>query len=619
MCGIAGIATVDGQIDLALLNRMRDELRHRGPDDCGSWRSPDGRVGLAQRRLSIIDLSEGGHQPKLDAEGRSAITFNGEIYNYRALRIELEARGRRFASASDTEVLLAAYLEWGTGCLERLNGMFAFAIHDGPARRLFLARDRAGEKPLYWRCESGRLAFASELKGLMVDPTLDRRLDREALEHYLAYGYVPGDLCILAGVKKLAPAHALTFDLVDGRARTFRYWDLPRPPAEAGPGRAREREEELEWLLEDAVRLRLVSDVPVGILLSGGIDSSLVTAMAARSMPNVRTFTVAFPGSGVDEAAFAEQVAHHFGTQHVTIAAEPAGAGLLEGLARQFDEPLADSSLIPTWLVSKAVREHATVALGGDGGDELFGGYRHHSLVQSQERLRRLVPAAGRAAASRVIERLVPLGMRGRSWALSALPDLEHSLAQARFFEPTARARLLAPLGPSKEPLPEVQVAALVSAAHSPLQQATRADFLRYLPDDILAKVDRASMLTSLEVRAPLLDPRLIEFAFGCLPDALRATEHDNKILPRRLAARLLPAGLAARPKQGFSIPIRAWYSGSWGARLREIVEAADPALFDRGYLSRFLASTKWRPSNESRVFALAIFELWRREYHVRI
>lgn len=350
-----------------------------------------------------MDLSPGGHQPMQDASGELCIVFNGEIYNFADLREELAAKGHVFRSKSDTEVILAAYREWGTDCLSRLNGAFAFALYDGRRRQLFMARDRAGEKPLFYAPAQGALRFGSELKGLMADPGLARRIDVAALDCYLAMGYVPGERCMLQGVKKLPPAHALLFDLGNGKSRLWRYWQLP----ESDAGAAERADEagllnQLEVLLEDAVRLQLVADVPIGVLLSGGVDSSLITAMAVRAAPRVKTFTIRFPGYGqYDETEHARLIARHFGTEHVELSAAEASVDLLPLLARGFDEPMADSSMIPTYLVSQLVREHCTVALGGDGGDELFAGYPHYNRLLWLQQKTAAIPPGLRLAASR--------------------------------------------------------------------------------------------------------------------------------------------------------------------------------------------------------------------------
>ena len=624
MCGIVGIASQSEKVQPDLLEAMRDTMRHRGPDDTGVWLSSDGRIGLGHRRLAIIDLSPGGHQPMSDISGQFWITYNGEIYNYQELRRELEARGHRFRTASDTEVILESYQAWGVDCLSHLNGMFAFCLYDGATRRLFLARDRAGEKPLFYHYTPGRLVFASELKALMADPSFPRVLDLEALDYYLAYGYVPGDRCILKGVCKLAQGHAMTYDLETDTLRDWQYWELPKPSWQEGES-VDTLADELESLLEDSVRRQLVADVPVGILLSGGIDSSLVTAMAARvSSEPVKTFTVSFPDHDLyDEAPYARLVAKHFGTHHTEVAAGPASVEMLPELARQYDEPIADSSMVPTYLLSQLIREHATVAVGGDGGDELFGGYPHYNWVQRHERTRQLLPGLIRQCVGAVAAHALPIGLRGRNYLIGYTSGLPRSIAHVNmYFDWWTRRRLLGPAelnGAMPQQFPEAYKAALCLPGHTPLQQATRVDFQTTMVDAYLVKVDRASMLTSLEVRAPWLDYRIVEFAFGRVPDGLRATERERKILPRLLAERLLPPDLNVNRKQGLSMPLASWFKGEWGAYIEAVLCDADSDLFDRGVIERLIQGQRRGYANAERLFALTMFELWRRQYRVAL
>jgi asparagine synthase (glutamine-hydrolysing) len=616
MCGIVGVVG-SGVPAPELLLRMRDCIRHRGPDDEGAWQSSDGRVALGHRRLSIIDLSPNGRQPMSDRSGRLRIVFNGEIYNYLELRAELQRRGHVFRTASDTEVILEAYLEWGDAALSRLNGMFALAIYDSAERRLLLARDRAGEKPLFYRSHAGTFAFASELKSLLSDPSCPRELDAEALEFYLAFGYVPGERCLLSGFRKLPQAHALSFSLDSGELRTWAYWTLPYPEEHAADESA--LLEELEGLVEDSVRLRLIADVPVGIMLSGGVDSSVITALAARcSSKPLKTFTISFPGhGGYDESPYARTVASHFGTEHVELAAEPATVDLIPDLVRQFDEPIADSSMVPTYLLSRLIRGEATVALGGDGGDEVFGGYLHHSWVQQQARMGGWMPGPARRAARAAASTLLPIGTKGRNFLLGLTAERPYNIVQFNVvFDAQARERLLGPLGSRAAIAPEDWKASLCADRRTILQQTTALDFRTYLVDDILVKVDRASMLTSLEVRAPFLDPRIIEFAFARVPDHLRATARERKILLRRLAARLLPPSLDLRRKQGFSLPLRAWFKGDWGRYMHDVLTDTD-TIFDRRIVMQLFAGQRAGFTNMHRLFALAVLELWRREYRV--
>jgi asparagine synthase (glutamine-hydrolysing) len=599
-------------------------MRHRGPDGCGEWWSADGCVGLGHRRLAVIDLSTAGQQPMADASGQLNIVFNGEIYNFTDLRRQLADKGYTFRSDTDTEVVLAAYREWGTDCLGRLNGMFAFALYDAGGRRMFMARDRAGEKPLFYALSSTSLRFASELKGLMADPQLPRDIDPEALDCYLTMGFIPGERCILKVARKLPPAHALVFDLDTAKSRVWRYWQLP--PATAGAeegGTAPETQllEELDTLLADAVRRQLIADVPVGILLSGGVDSSLITAMAVRAAPKVRTYTMRFPGHGsFDETEHARLIARHFGTEHLELEMGDSTVELLPMLARQFDEPMVDSSMIPTYLISQLVRRHCTVALGGDGGDELFGGYLHYNrflkMQQTVGRLPRLLrqPLAEAAAA------LLPVGFRGRNWLQSMGVDLKSGLPLvAAQFDRRSRRQLMK--GRSEWPLvgEGIRDRAIPHTAQL-LERAVRCDFENYLAEDILVKVDRASMLNSLEVRAPLLDYRIIEFAFGRVPWKLKATTYGRKILLKRLAAKLLPLQFDQHRKQGFSIPLAAWLqSGPWLKFFRDVLLGSDGRLFDRVTVSKLLDGQSSGMRNSERLFALLLFELWRQEYRIQV
>ena len=596
-------------------------MTHRGPDDGGEWWSGDGRVGLAHRRLSIVDLSPAGHQPMHNEARGLSIVFNGEIYNFRELRVELESRGYGFRSGSDTEVLLAAYDVWDTDCLSRLNGMFAFALYDARRQTVFLARDRAGEKPLFYHLVQGTLHFASELKALLADPSLPRRINPDSLDCYLAMGYVPGEGCILQDFNKLPPAHALSFDLQRGTAKAWRYWQVPDLTAEAAAGQVDEPGllDKLETLLEDSVRRQLVADVPVGVLLSGGVDSSLITAMAVRASSQVKTFTIRFPGHGaLDETEHARLIARHFGTEHTELVAQSTAADLIPSLARQFDEPMVDSSIIPTFLASQLVRQHCTVALGGDGGDELFGGYGHYSrLLWMQGRLDR-IPLSLRKAISFGAEKL-PVGLKGRNWLLGMGVDLQQGLPSiTNYFDATIRQQLMARYAGWK------LVAELIHRKRIPLhpdllQRATRMDLANYLAEDILVKVDRASMMNSLEVRAPFLDHRLIEFAFSKVPSRLKATPHDKKILLKRLTARVLPPEFDRQRKQGFSIPLAAWLkTGPFRDMFHEVLLDAG-CLFDRRTVCGLLKGEERGRSNSERLFALVLFEMWRREYALTI
>jgi len=622
MCGILGIASKIAIVDRDWLSVGRDTMVHRGPDDAGEWWSEDNRVGFAHRRLSIIDLSPAGRQPMHDGTNTFTIVFNGEIYNFLELREELAAKGFVFRSHSDTEVILAAYREWGTYCLSRFNGIFALAIYDRLQQSLFLARDRAGEKPLFYRHDGNSLRFASELKAILADKTVSSRIDEQALDCYLAMGFVPGDMCIISGFNKLPPAHAMKFNVKTGEIRIWRYWQLPEfdDSLSFAPIDETALLNELEVLLEDSVRRQLVADVPVGILLSGGVDSSLVTAMAARTSSRIQTYTIGFPGHGkLDETEHARLIARHFGTTHSELIAEPATADLLPYLARQFDEPVVDSSMIPTYLVSQLVREHCTVALGGDGGDELFGGYGHYSrLLWMQERVRG-IPLSLRRVLAYTAEKTMPVGMKGRNWIQGLGVDLKKDVPLiASYFDATTRKKLMSIRSDWRISAENV-LKMRVPFNDDMLQRATRMDFQNYMAEDILVKVDRASMSNSLEVRAPLLDYRLIEFAYGKVPSILKANSNDKKILLKHLTSRMLPPEFDRRRKQGFSIPLAEWLKGGAFRDLFYDVLTDSQSIFDLKVVNGLLQGSRSGRNNSERLFALVFFELWRREFKVML
>jgi len=616
MCGIAGWASTQPLAGAgAELKSAVDALRHRGPDDDGIWSSPDCHVGLGHRRLAIIDLSPAAHQPMIDANGELVVVFNGEIYNFLDLKAQLTAKGHRFRTASDTEVLLATYREWGVECVTHFNGMFSFALYDAARRRLFLARDRAGEKPLYYHRQDSVLRFGSELKALLSDPAMPRRIDPVALDCYLAMGYIPGDRSILRDVHKLPPAHAMWFDVDSGRSSIWRYWGLPSLDDTAPDHDESALLAELEGLLEDAVRRQLVADVPVGVLLSGGVDSSLVTAMAVRSAKHVKTFTVRFPGYGrYDETERARLIARHFGTEHLELEAETTSVELLPMLARQFDEPMVDSSMIPTYLVSRLIREHCTVALGGDGGDELFGGYGHYRRLLWLQRPSRPLPLPFRRAVASAASSLLPVGFHGRNWLDAFGADFNRDVPPVEgVFDARTRRRLMG--GAWAMPADAIRTARTPSSPDV-LQRATRMDFENYLAEDILVKVDRASMLSSLEVRAPFLDHRIVEFAFEKVPSTLKATPHSLKILLKKLCARILPRDFDQQHKWGFSIPLTDWLSGGpWAHYFHDVLMDGAEPFFDKHTVQNLFDGQRKGRNNGERLFALTLFELWRHEY----
>ena len=600
----------------ALLRLSTDKLAHRGPDGEGMWMSDCGRVALGHRRLSVIDLTNNSQQPMRSKDGRYTIVFNGELYDFVELRSELEALGHQFSSTGDTEVLLTAYATWGEGCLQRLNGMFAFAIHDrgtsAASPSLFFARDRAGEKPFYFSHSRLEFGFASELKALAHG----RAINLQALNHYLALGYVPADQCLFEGVHKLPPAHCGRLDLTTRELTTRHYWVLPRNrPSATADGEA--LADEAGALIEDSVRLRLVADVPVGVLLSGGLDSSLVVGAAARvSSSPVETFTIALPGSPLDEAHHAQRVASHFGTRHHVLPLADASLHLLDGLAPFIDEPIADSSILPAWLVFGMARKHVTVALGGDGGDELFGGYSDYptSLADAQ-RWGWVPPAVLRAVAAGAA--VLPAGVRGRNRVASLRGGpLQQMIWGRPYFDQQLRRRILrrdaaAALSTGLE-APELFLLGLFHQGEDAVDSMTRTHFGSILPDDFLVKVDRASMAHSLEVRSPFLDHRLIEFAFGRIPSEWKVQGGESRRIQRILGGRWLPKDLDINRKQGFSIPINEWLRSDGERGLMARMEGL-PDVIDLDEVRRLVRGHLKGRANGARLFALLMLAIARR------
>jgi asparagine synthase (glutamine-hydrolysing) len=622
MCGLVGIASLNPVSYRDWLVAGRDLITHRGPDDAGEWWSDNGCVGLAHRRLSVLDLSQAGHQPMVSKNRQAVIVFNGEIYNYAELKADLSNFGYTFSSGTDTEILLAAYDFWGTDCLLRLEGMFAFAIYDIKQQFLFIARDRVGEKPLFYHFSNNTLRFGSELKAILADKNLPRRINPKSLDFYLNMGFIPGDLCVIDGFNKLPAAHALKFNMRDASLKVWRYWKLPDLNLDMQDSTLNKEDllDQLDSLLESAVCRQMIADVPVGILLSGGVDSSLITAMAANSVNKVQTFTIGLPGNkSLDETEHARLIANYFGTCHTELEAEPISSDLLLKLAHQFDEPIADSSIIPMFMVSNLVKKYCTVALGGDGGDELFGGYKHYSRLLQMKSYSRFIPNQLRGLIGLGSEKLLPLGFRGGNWLKQFALDFNKELPYtANFFDSTARSMILSQ-HPNIIRNYEDKLINESIANQDLIQRATRMDFYRYLPDNILVKVDRASMMNSLELRAPFLDHRVVEFAFRNVPSNLKVFGDDRKILLKLLAKRRLPINFDNQRKQGFSIPLAQWLQiSSFRSLFREVLLSGN-SLFNRKMMEKLLAGQDLGRSNSERIFALFMFELWRLDYEAYI
>ena len=603
MCGIAGLFHLHEPrpVDRALLKTMTDRIAHRGPDDSGAHCAPG--VGLGHRRLSIIDLA-GGHQPLFNEDGSVAVVYNGEIYNFAELIEELSAKGHRFRTRCDTEVIVHAWEEWGPASVERFRGMFAFAIHDARTDTLFLARDRLGIKPLYYTVtRDGWLAFGSELKALLAHPAVARRIDPLAVEDFFALGYIPDPRSIYAGVKKLAPGHHLTLVRGRGEAEPRQYWDVDFSPASSGATLGT-LQEALQEQLREAVAVRLVADVPLGAFLSGGVDSSAVVAMmAAVQTDPVVSCSISFGEREYDESHYAAMVAERFRTEHHSRRVDADDFDVISLLPRVYDEPFADSSALPTYRVCEEARRHVTVALSGDGGDEVFAGYRRYRWHEYEERVRRLIPQAVRGPAFGLLGRLYPK----LDWApkvlraKSTLQAIARGSADGYFHSVSVlpdgiRERLYS--ADLKRALQGYRTSELfrrlLAEAPAPdsLSKIQYLDFKTYLPGDILTKVDRASMAHSLEVRVPILDHRLVEWA-GRIPSHLKLHRREGKFVLKKAMESHLPHEILYRDKMGFAIPLATWLRGPLAERLERTVAhgaLSDCGLFDNEVVRHMVA-----------------------------
>jgi asparagine synthase (glutamine-hydrolysing) len=622
VCGIAGMVYSDKerQVPAVEVRQMCDQIIHRGPDDEGVYAK--GHVGLGMRRLSIIDLST-GHQPIHNENQKVWIVFNGEIYNFPELRPDLEARGHKFYTNTDTEVIVHLYEEYGADCVKKLRGMFAFAIWDEAQQKLLLARDRFGKKPLHYSCERGRLLFGSEIKSILAAAPELNPVDQQGLLSYFCYGYIPDPLTAFEKIRKLPPGHILEYSR--GEIQVRAYWDLPAFGTHA-PKSEEECLEQLEHHLAEAVRIRLISDVPLGALLSGGVDSSTVVALMARfSSSPVKTFTIGFAHKEFDETVYAREVAQKFGTEHHELIVEPNFLETLDQLTHHMEEPFADSSMVPTYHVSRLARQHVTVALAGDGGDELFAGYDRYTINLNRRRRNPMPRWAGDIYRNRVFPAL-PSGTRGRRFMYTmSLPEEDRYLDEISFLSPDGREKSLF----SKE------YAAVAARYPSPyqlfrdyLKNAPAEDALSrlqyldaktYLPADVLTKVDRMSMLTSLEVRAPILDHVFAEWVTQLPPD-WKLRDGQKKYILKKLAERVgVPRKVIYRPKKGFGVPLVHWLRNELKESLLSVL--LEPKTLQRGYFDppavRLLVDEhlRGRRDRSRDLWNLLAFELWNRNF----
>lgn len=625
MCGIAGLVNTDlGQrIEAATIHRMCQVMVHRGPDDEGVY-VKDG-TGFGMRRLSIIDLA-GGHQPVFSEDRSVWVVFNGEIYNFPQLRSELLSRGHRFSTHSDTEVIVHLYEEMGRNCVHQLRGMFAFALYDERRRKVLIARDRLGEKPLHYAFNGKQLLFASEIKSILaVAPEL-AQIDRQALRQYVQFGYIPDPATAFLDIKKLPPGHLL--ELENGKLSVTEYWDIPEYDTHS-PASEEECLEELEHRLAEAVQMRLIADVPLGAFLSGGTDSSTIVALMARSSSRpVKTFSIGFRQEDFNEAPYARLVAQKFGTEHHELILEPDVVSSVETLTHSMEEPFGDPSVLPTYYVSCLARQHVTVALSGDAGDEVFAGYDRYR-VSLRDRSFRWIPAWTRDIYREHIHKLVPHGVPGRSLSYSiSLPWQERYLEDISL-QPLHREiglfsdEFMRPAPGEANPFDLFRSYIEGAPARDPLSCLLYLDSKTYLPADILTKVDRMSMLTSLEARAPMVDHIFLEWATG-LTSEWKMRGGEQKYIFRKLAERVgVPKETLSRPKQGFALPLVHWTRHE----LKDLILTVllEPRTLQRGYFNprgvRQLLDEHFRRrrNHAGRIWRLLMFELWQRNYLEKI
>jgi asparagine synthase (glutamine-hydrolysing) len=624
MCGIAGLVSIEPSEQP--INQMIDALRHRGPDDWGLWR--DEHCALGHRRLAIIDLSQAGRNPLTNQHGRIRITFNGEIYNFQALRAELEELGYRFQTRTDTEVIVNAYEAWGVDCLRRLRGMFAFAIWDADRRRLFLARDRVGKKPLFYGQFGKRFLFASELQGLLADPSVPREVNAEAIDQYLSWGYVPAPHTAFKNIFKLPPAHYLTLDVKesDFDLAIGRYWSLEyAPKTEIGEAEAIEG---LREKLTEAVRLRMISDVPLGAFLSGGIDSSIIVGLMAKlSSQPVKTFSIGFEEAAYNETEHARRIANLWGTEHQEFIVKADALAILPMLVRHYGEPYADSSAIPTFYVSQVTRRSVTVALNGDGGDESFAGYERYLGNRLAERANRF---PGFAFSAGTLNKVLPdslnpknrLRQAKRFLAVAAQPMAARYAQWVGFLREDEKQQIYAPDFQAQRngSRPEEWLASLFEKARrlDAVDAAMSVDVESYLPFDLLVKVDITSMANSLEARSPFLDHEVMEFA-ARLPVNLKLRGRQAKYLLKRAFPDLLPAENVERRKMGFAVPVGEWFRNSLRPLLEDALlseQAAKRGYFQPQEIRRLVGEhLEGREDHGSRLWNLLMLELWHREF----
>jgi asparagine synthase (glutamine-hydrolysing) len=613
MCGISGVVSNKVSHSYEWVSESLAIMRHRGPDSNGILTSEDGSVTFGHTRLAIIDLSNSANQPMSDLDKKIHIVFNGEIYNYQLLRKELINLGASFITQSDTEVILYAYKFWGLNFVNRLSGMFAIAIYDSILKNLVLVRDRTGEKPLYYWNYKGSLLFSSESKTFFSHKDFNRKIDVDSFNCFLSLGFVPNGSSIFTEIKKLLPGNILVYNKDKNEINISQYWNVSRLIKKRKSIDSGIIINELNKILSHAVEKQLVSDVPLGVLLSGGVDSSIITALASK-IRKIQTYHVRFPDSKNQEDFYsANMISNFYNTDHHVLNANETSFDILPLLASQLDDPIMDSSIIPMFLISKMVASNCKVVLGGDGGDELFGGYKHYQRLLKVNNYSRYIPITLRNFIVEKAQTFFPLGYKGKNWFKAFGTDFNISLPLiANYFDFNDRSKLLND-NSLLSTYPETYWQNQYDREMDMLNNALNIDFHNYLVEDILVKSDRMSMLNSLEVRSPFLDHDLVEFVYTNLPQNLKVSNDRRKIILQNFAAKLLPKEFNANRKQGFSIPLSEWMKSSkWKSFFEEVLLDGGQKTFSHKAISH-LINYKNGFINYEAVFGLVVFELWRK------
>ncbi len=623
MCGILGYSTLNPQEkNLHALKTGIHELQHRGPDNTGIWISDNGCLGMAHSRLSIIDLSNNANQPMQDQDEGLIVGFNGEIYNFIELREQLKNLGCIFTTDSDTEVILQGYKTWKNNLFQKLRGMFAISIYDILQDQIVLARDHSGQKPLFYSYnkEDHSFIFASELKGLFNFESFSKNISRLGLNHLFSLGYCEDSLCIYKNVNKLSAGSYLSLNLKKNKLKIKEFWSVENFINNRAEKTLSENQliNKLETILLESIELQFRSDVPVGMLLSGGVDSSLIVALASKVKDSLDTYTVRFSGHKIfDESSHARLIANHFKTNHFELEASKVQPHIFEEVIKFYDEPIFDTSIIPTYMLSKMISKYCKVAIGGDGGDELFGGYPHYDKLLRIKRNSRFLPYFIRNAASNIVKSILPIGIRGAKTIEFYGVNLSNMYPNtAEFFSTKEQQKLF-----NKDFIKFFdsidQDKIDTKIFKSLIDTATFQDFNYYLREDILVKVDRASMANSLEIRSPFLDHKLIEFAFHEIPPEYKATDKNRKILLKKLAKRHLPSSFDYDRKQGFSLPLKDLIiSESWIEYIHSKIQSSDPSIFNHEYAFNLLNKQKNYFNNAERLAGLLFFMIWFEEFN---